>query len=712
MLFVFRKNILLTGFLALLGLLTSAQDGSVPPLVRNGVSIPGNFPTFIPIPYDETAPGNIFITNREGAPYLLIYRNDGSPYFYQLLKDYSLDFKLHENGMLSRWIEEDVRGYVLMDAHFRNTDTLICQNGFETDEHELQLLPDGHALMIAKEERNMSLIDPDRNPNITVIGTHIQELDEYHNVVFQWECWDYFNLEDTYIENLDILQIDYVHMNSIAVDYDGHLLISSRHLSECTKINRQSGEIIWRLGGKNNQFNFINEPDQFSFQHDFRPVPGKPDHYTLFDNGNQREIKYSRALEFKLDAVNMIAEKTWEYRHSPDRYSRIMGNVQGLPNGHTLINWGDPSLPKITEIAADNTLVYEADFAPKMNNYRTFRFEFEGSMLEPYLIAEPYPDRVRLLFNKFGDQDVDYFNIYGGEDPEQLEWIDSTSFTWIDLMNLDDSRYYYLEVTAVDSAGIESGASNREKIFARKNSPGDNLIINGDFSDGEKYWIHQNTGDGISSGSVIDSVYHFHIENAGTASSDVQLLQEDIPLILGKEYIMELDVRADSPRMLTIELERAGPIRTNYSRHGLVYITTQFSHIEHSFVMEMPNDLKARFVIKGGEYDIDFEVKNISLSQVVVASSTQQEDNASEFTCYPNPASDRLHVAYRLEAKSYMKLDLFNLKGQLIKSVFQDDQVPGHHEITIDTRMLSAGAYMLRFTGDRLNYSKIVLVQH
>ncbi len=574
-----RKQIILTGFLAVLCTLASAQDGSVPPLVLNGVSIPSNFPNYSPVIYDETAPGNIFITNRLGAPYLLIYKNDGSPYFYQLLKDYSLDFKLQNNGMLSRWIEEDIRGYILMDEHFQNVDTLICQNGLDTDEHELQLLPNGHALMIGIEERNMSLIDPDRNPNITVIGNHIQEIDENHNVVFQWECWDHFDLEDAYIDNLNALRIDYVHINSIAVDHDGDLLISSRHLSECTKINRQTGEIIWRLGGKNNQFNFINDTDQFSYQHDFRPVPGKPDHYTLFDNGNQREIKFSRVIELKLDTVNMIAEKVWEYRPSPDWYSRLMGNAQRLSNGNTLINWGDPALPKITEISSDTLLVYEADFAPKMNNYRTFRFEFGGSMLVPYLIAEPYPDRVRLLFNKFGDYGVDYFKIYGGEDPEQMEWIDSTSGTWIDLMDLADSRYYYLEVTAVDTSGLESGPSNREKVYVRNSMPGDNLIINGNFSDGESFWIHQNQGDGSSSGSVSDSVYSIHIENAGSASSDVQLFQEDIPLILGKEYILELDARADFPRMLTIELERAGTIRTNYSRHGQsLYNISVFSY--------------------------------------------------------------------------------------------------------------------------------------
>jgi hypothetical protein len=710
-----RKQIILSGLLAFLCALVPGQDGTVPPLVMDGVSIPSNFPHFTITNVNETAPGNIFITNRAGAPYLLIYKNDGAPYFYQLLKDYSLDFKLHENGMLSHWIEEDVRGYRIINEHFEIVDTFLCQNDYDTDEHEFQLLSNGHALMIAKEERSMSQIDPDRNPDITVIGNHIQEIDENHNLVFQWDCWDHFDLEDSYIENLDASLIDYVHMNSIAVDTDGHLVISSRHLSECTKINRQTGEIMWRLGGKNNEFNFINDRLQISYQHDFRPVPGKADHYTLFDNGNQREIKFSRVIELKLDTINMIAEKVWEYRPIPHLYSRLMGNAQRLPNGNTLINWGDPAQPKISEVTADSILVYEADFLPKMNNYRTFRFEFEGYMLVPYLIAEPYPDRVRLLFNKFGDQGVEYYHIYGGEDPEQMEWVDSTSASWIDLMDLMEpgsSGYYYFEVTAVDSSGTESGPSGREKVYVRNSTPGDNLIINGDFSEGESFWTHQNQGEGSSSGSVSDSVYRVHIENPGNASSDVLLFQDDIPLILGKEYVLELDARAEFSRALTVDLVRAGTNQTNYSRHGQAYITDQFTHIEHTFVMEKPNDLKSRLLIKAGEYDSDFEIKNVSLRQLVVSGTPQLERSANQLDCYPNPVSKTLHIKFQLDSNAHIKLELFNLQGQLIESLYRGNQIPGHHEITFDTEKLATGAYILQLRDGIQSYSSIVLVRH
>ena len=43
-------------------------------------------------------------------------------------------------------------------------------------------------------------------------------------------------------------------------------------------------------------------------------------------------------------------------------------------------------------------------------------------MAVPYLIVEPNSDKVTLLFNKFGDPNVAYYQVYGGLDshPETL----------------------------------------------------------------------------------------------------------------------------------------------------------------------------------------------------------------------------------------------------------------------------------------------------
>ena len=47
---------------------------------------------------------------------------------------------------------------------------------------------------------------------------------------------------------------DYFHINSVKLDTDGNLLVSSRHTWTVYKVNRTTGAIIWRLGGKKSDF--------------------------------------------------------------------------------------------------------------------------------------------------------------------------------------------------------------------------------------------------------------------------------------------------------------------------------------------------------------------------------------------------------------------------------------------------------------------------
>ena len=134
-------------------------------------------------------------------------------------------------------------------------------------------------------------------------------------------------------------------MNSIFYDTDGNIIASSRALDEVTKINRQTGDIMWRLGGsscKNNQFRFLNDSINgfigFSHQHSVQRLQNG--NLLMLDNGDLKPKPYTRAVEYKIDEINKTVEKIWEYSISLNFNSYSMGNAQRLPNGNTLIGWG------------------------------------------------------------------------------------------------------------------------------------------------------------------------------------------------------------------------------------------------------------------------------------------------------------------------------------------------------------------------------------
>lgn len=52
----------------------------------------------------------------------------------------------------------------------------------------------------------------------------------------------------------------------------------------------------------------------------------------------ERGQPYSRALEFEL--MGMSAHKTWEFRPSPDNWSRAVSSARRLANGNSFIGFG------------------------------------------------------------------------------------------------------------------------------------------------------------------------------------------------------------------------------------------------------------------------------------------------------------------------------------------------------------------------------------
>ncbi|MFN3781092.1 MAG: arylsulfotransferase family protein, partial [Candidatus Kapaibacteriota bacterium] len=108
---------------------------------------------------------------------------------------------------------------------------------------------------------DMSRIIPNGHPNCRVNNFKIQEINyRTKQVVWEWNALEHFSILDA-TEDIT-LESNYIrpfHINSIELLSDGNLLISCRHLDEITKINRSTGEIVWRMGGskcRNNQFVF------------------------------------------------------------------------------------------------------------------------------------------------------------------------------------------------------------------------------------------------------------------------------------------------------------------------------------------------------------------------------------------------------------------------------------------------------------------------
>jgi len=327
---------------------------------------------------NNPSPGYLFLAPN---PYLLIIDNDAVPIFYRKTTGGQIyDFKLQPNGEIT-YFSYPVT-CIGLDSSLNFTRNFVTSNGYTVDIHDLIVLPGGHYYILGKKlvKVDMSDVAPDGSENAEVTNMAVQEFDSSGNVVFEWSALDHYEITDadSYI-SLTNLQIDFVHLNSIELDTDGNIIISARNLNEITKIDHNSGEIIWRLGGEQNQFTFINDEIGFSRQHDARRLSNG--NISLFDNGTYHNVKVSSFLEYELDEENMTATLIKRYTRN-NLFSRTRGNVQELPNGNKLISWGELSRTAVTEITPDDSIAYELGFASNNYHYRSFRFQWETNLFK------------------------------------------------------------------------------------------------------------------------------------------------------------------------------------------------------------------------------------------------------------------------------------------------------------------------------------------
>lgn len=134
----------------------------------------------------------------------------------------------------------------------------------------------------------------------------------------------------------DILGGGMCHCNAIqASREDDAIIVSELDANAYIKIGRD-GTVHWVLGG--GQANdFTGDGATWSRQHGL-DVLGL-DHLLIFNNGDMGGGGQSLAIEIQLDLDGMTATRTWEYAANPSISNPIMGDVQRLPNGNTLVTY-------------------------------------------------------------------------------------------------------------------------------------------------------------------------------------------------------------------------------------------------------------------------------------------------------------------------------------------------------------------------------------
>ena len=96
-------------------------------------------------------------------------------------------------------------------------------------------------------------------------------------------------------------------------------------------------------------------------------------------------------------------------------------------------------------------------------------------------------------------------------------------------------------------------------------------------------------------------------------------------------------------------------------------------------------------------YNVDFNT--VSIENINGKSNIQTTENIiNNINIYPNPAKDNLNINYYLTNDGLVTISLYNVLGEKVVDVINDNQVKGSHNSNIDLKSVSAGVYTIKMT--------------
>ena len=317
---------------------------------------------FKPLPANTEA-SNLEVQQYEGKPVLTWWQGNISVHGFGLGED------------------------VIADDTYTDIAHVRAGNGLQADLHELQLTPQGTALITAYDPIlcNLSAVGGPAYGGVT--DSVFQEIDVRTGLgMYEWTSIDHVALGESYEpanRSSTAYPYDFFHLNSVSLDRDGSLLISSRNTWTVYKLAAASGQILWRLGGKHPSFK-MGPGTGTAWQHDPRELPDGA--ISTFDNGDSPKAhSESRGIVVGVNQQTGTATLLTRLTHTPALLVESQGNLQALANGDWFVGWGQE--PYFSEFSPEGQLLFDAHFPAHDESYRAFRFEWTGTPAHPPTFA-------------------------------------------------------------------------------------------------------------------------------------------------------------------------------------------------------------------------------------------------------------------------------------------------------------------------------------
>ncbi len=437
-----------------------------------------------------------------GQPGTLILDSAGTPFWFRPLTDPNLmntDFrvqKLYGKRVLTFWqgtlatppaytnapggSSEPGSCYYILDKQYQVIKTIKAHKGFIADIHEFLLTPQNTALLLSTKTVPMDLTPYGGPQDGYVQDFAIQEIDiKTNKLLFFWSALEHIPLTDSYEPASSATSSgnvwDAYHCNSIGItDNKNDIIVSGRNTWTIYKIHKPSGDILWRLGGQQNDFT-IDTGAEFSWQHDARML--QDNKISMFDDNCCESIippdtPPAHGLIVQLDFDTMTATLDRSYYHDPNLQIASQGNVQSLHNGNKFIGWGQSQYyaeykeaGNTVDNPALNTL-YDAQMPGNNYTYRAYRHRWIGSPCYPPSVAvRQESSRIKVYASWNGSTETASWQVFAGCSKKHLSKIKTTPKSGFETAITVANHGPYFRVKALNAKGKVIGISPVIKAF-------------------------------------------------------------------------------------------------------------------------------------------------------------------------------------------------------------------------------------------------------
>lgn len=253
--------------------------------------IPSNLPEFeILVNSDDAFEGYIFLRESASPGAQFMINKEGNIVWYQLSDTTILRvYTPYERSYIALYTNTEIHEITY------EGDTLLKlsygDGGFDKIlHHEIIKDRNNDILALTKEIIPIDLSDLGGKRLDTIKTDGIIKLSNTGQKLWSWSLEQV--IDPLTYKEINQYKNDWGHANALAVDDDGHYLISWRDFNQVWKINKETGEIIWKYGAET----VDSTDDMFYHQHSIHRNLDKD--YMVLDNGIADIRSTSRAVMF------------------------------------------------------------------------------------------------------------------------------------------------------------------------------------------------------------------------------------------------------------------------------------------------------------------------------------------------------------------------------------------------------------------------------